>query len=332
MLLSEAIEQFIAAHRHQWAQRTTYWYQRRLMSLTNYLGDIQVETITAQNLRDWMYWQVAEKSYSDNTRAGNHLAATLMFRWLNKNGLIDENHFENPGNQLDRPKIREQVQPKAKHDVVFNLLKFIEDELGEMPTASRQYIIARRDLAMFWLMISTGCRRVELTRLQMKDFEIEMVSGQRMGVIRFIGKGFLQRRNYIAHEALIALEEWLAVRPEPATQAIFVSTSRNESGKYARFWTSHINRQITIWAKKAGLEEETLTPHSFRRAYATYAASQNVPITLIQKQLGHASITTTMEYIKHDDAGLLGESQRIIGLLKNQWEEKNSKNRTTKEI
>lgn len=322
MLLSTAIEQFLAAHRHRWSGNTLVWYRARATTLLNYLGDIDVETITAQNLRDWMYWQVAEMEYSDSTKAGNWLAVSTMFEMLTAKGIVSENHFDNPGNNLDRPKIREQIRPKAKHEVVFKFLDFIEREaVGYLERkAHTAYLCAKRDIAMLWLMISTGCRRIEVQRLSKNDVQIEHLDGKRMGVIRFIGKNFKQRRNYIAGKPLAAIEVWLELRPEPASDDTLFLSSRPRNGLYYAVSNTFLNDRLEYWAKKGGFENETLNPHSFRRAYATYAVANGTPVTVVQRQLGHEDISTTMRYIKHDEAALRTASSRILDVLENDWE------------
>lgn len=322
MLLSEAIERFVADNRHRWAPTTASWYARMATPLIFFMGDVNVETITPQDLRDWMYWQVAEKEYSDNTRVGMYLSVSKMFEYLARVGIATD-HFNEPGSNLKRPKIREQVQEKAKHRVIFSFLEFIEHEIAGYlgRRAYESSAIGTRDLAMIWLLLSTGCRRVEISRLQMRDFEIQKTDGKRLGVIRFIGKGLKQRRNYISKEPLEAMENWLAVRPEANSDdhdGLFLAM-RPINGVYRPLREKAVNARIQYWAKKGGFQNETLNPHAFRRAFATYAVSNGVPITVVQKQLGHSDVKTTMHYIKHDEEALLNQSKRILDVLANDW-------------
>jgi integrase/recombinase XerD len=51
--------------------------------------------------------------------------------------------------------------------------------------------------------------------------------------------------------------------------------------------------------KKAGIDKP-ITPHSFRRSFATLLHNKEVQLTTIQRLLGHESIQTTEKYIHND--------------------------------
>ena len=48
--------------------------------------------------------------------------------------------------------------------------------------------------------------------------------------------------------------------------------------------------------KKAGIDKH-ISPHTFRRSFATLLNNKNVHLTTIQKLLGHSQINTTANYI-----------------------------------
>jgi integrase/recombinase XerD len=57
--------------------------------------------------------------------------------------------------------------------------------------------------------------------------------------------------------------------------------------------------------KRAGLVARggrEISPHILRHSFAKNCLNQGVPITVVQKLLGHASITSTMVYLKVDPA------------------------------
>ena len=69
---------------------------------------------------------------------------------------------------------------------------------------------------------------------------------------------------------------------------------------------------ITRWyfkplLKKLGIEYKTL--YALRHTFASLSAQRNIPMSAIQKQLGHKKLSTTLDfYIKHD---LLAEENDI---------------------
>lgn len=62
--------------------------------------------------------------------------------------------------------------------------------------------------------------------------------------------------------------------------------------------------------KKAGIEKR-ITPHSFRRSFATLLHNNKAQLTTIQRLLGHESITTTETYIQNDFDYLYEDYSRI---------------------
>ena len=58
---------------------------------------------------------------------------------------------------------------------------------------------------------------------------------------------------------------------------------------------AYARKTLTDVAKKAGFHE--FSPHSLRHYCATFLLSHGVDVHLVQKQLGHSSISTTERYL-----------------------------------
>jgi integrase len=87
-------------------------------------------------------------------------------------------------------------------------------------------------------------------------------------------------------------------------------------GRYARtdpvpLSNSALHKLIRRHCKAAGILERLRHPHVLRAFYATTlaSASEGVPIHVIARRLGHASIETTNRYLVEvaDDTGAVGE-------------------------
>ncbi|MBK9129438.1 MAG: tyrosine-type recombinase/integrase [Phycisphaerales bacterium] len=58
----------------------------------------------------------------------------------------------------------------------------------------------------------------------------------------------------------------------------------------------HAHRIVARAARVAGLEKD-VSPHWFRHAHASHALDRGCPIHLVQSDLGHASVSTTGQYL-----------------------------------
>ncbi|CAI2161554.1 13849_t:CDS:10 [Funneliformis geosporum] len=80
----------------------------------------------------------------------------------------------------------------------------------------------------------------------------------------------------------------------------------------------YIRAMINLRTRKAGINK-LITPHSFRRSFATLLNNQGCNLTTIQKLLGHSHITTTAAYI-HNDYDTLFKDYKVQSLLEKQHE------------
>jgi site-specific recombinase XerD len=55
-------------------------------------------------------------------------------------------------------------------------------------------------------------------------------------------------------------------------------------------------------AARAGVDPGHITPHKFRHSFATETYEETSDIVLVQEQLGHSNLETTMVYTKIADA------------------------------
>jgi integrase/recombinase XerD len=63
-------------------------------------------------------------------------------------------------------------------------------------------------------------------------------------------------------------------------------------------------------SKKADLSKN-ITPHTFRRSFATLLYQKGAQLMTIQKLLGHSSVQTTESYIQNDWDYLYGDYSRL---------------------
>ena len=70
-----------------------------------------------------------------------------------------------------------------------------------------------------------------------------------------------------------------------------------------------VERMCRLWGEAA--EVANCTPHRWRHTFATTLLRQGTPLEVIQKVLGHASITTTQVYAQVADEA---EFRAMLGM------------------
>lgn len=149
-----------------------------------------------------------------------------------------------------------------------------------------------RDVAMLHIMRGGGLRRDEVASMDIDTYDIEA------GAVRIVGKGDKPRVVYLPPAAVGALTAWLAIRGMH-TGALF--TRINKAGTI----TPHGMTSQAVYdvvRRRMALCDVSIRPHDLRRTYATNEAKRGTPLTVLQRQLGHASLATTSIYMMHDDA------------------------------
>jgi len=152
-------------------------------------------------------------------------------------------------------------------------------------------IESTRDRAIFLLMLRCGLRVGEARNLSLSDLYLYPVSG---GLPRLWlhGKGDQERVVYLSSQALTTLEAWLEIRPNGKEQAVFV----NRCGK--RLTVTGIQLQLASHCERAEL---WITCHQLRHTFARHLVEARVPVTTIQKLMGHARLRTTELYLHISD-------------------------------
>lgn len=151
-----------------------------------------------------------------------------------------------------------------------------------------------RNRALIVVLWRSGLRIGEALALRAKDINLEA------GTITILhGKGDRARTVGIDPQAAAVLDQWLtrrrALRLPPAAP-IFCTISQPRPGRPMH--SSCVRETFKDLAMKAGIEKR-VHPHGMRHTHASELAREGVPVHVIRKQLGHASLATTERYIDH---------------------------------
>ena len=153
-------------------------------------------------------------------------------------------------------------------------------------------ICGPRDRAMFLLMLRCGLRVGEVRNLSLPDLYLEPAQGS-LPRLWLHGKGGKQRVVYLSSQPLAALQVWLDIRPNTKAEAVFL----NRFGQ--RLTVTGIQDRLAHYCRQAGL---WFTCHQLRHTFGRHLTEARVPVTTIQRLLGHAHLRTTEVYLHISDA------------------------------
>jgi integrase/recombinase XerD len=194
---------------------------------------------------------------------------------------LRENRIQNnPTSLIEAPK-PEKPLPKTLTE------QQVEDLLNAADTSDA---IGLRDRAMLEILYATGLRVSELVGLQLNQVSIDP------GVVRIIGKGGKERLVPLGEVSLNWLQKYMQhgrtelLDNKLPCSDVFV-TKRGKGMSRQAFWYL-IKRYATI----IDVDEQSMSPHTLRHAFATHLLNHGADLRVVQMLLGHADISTTQIY------------------------------------
>lgn len=277
------------------ADRTVTCYRKDLERLQELVEPASPADVTVDVLRDL---QVRLLS-GDAAKKGRPLDAGTVSRitsvWRSFFGfLAEEERLErDPTARLEHPKVPKRVPG----DVLTK---------GELKRVLRSPDVTTphglRDHALLDLLFSTGLRSAEVQALDLGDLD----HPQREVVVR-AGKGDKGRIVPLTRSAYGSLRQYL-----DEARGTFVTGHRDS--RTALFLTNRGRRIHHVFlhylvkdaCAAAGIKKR-VSPHTFRRTFATLLLRNGVSVRHIQALLGHESLDTTAKYLRLDRAELRRE-------------------------
>ncbi|MBI3738653.1 MAG: tyrosine-type recombinase/integrase [Chloroflexi bacterium] len=262
-----------------------YWRRRKPGTSTalHYASDVTIffkwtaelspETITVHDVDRFIEWQ-CHLGRRPTTIRRRIIALRMFYDFLAylhdrpiPNPVIGHRHYVDCGSPL----------PRAVTDEV----------LQGLFTALKPHL---RDRTIFTLMLHAGLRVGEVVNLGVAD--VQLASG-RTPQLRLNGKGQRERIVYLSATAAECLREYLATRLFGNDTRVFL----NRRGQPITI--TGIQLQLAKYCRQANI---WITCHQLRHTFASRLLAADVPVTSIQKLLGHRSLRTTQRYIQVADS------------------------------
>ena len=212
--------------------------------------NLPIDEITTEILRNYLV------DYKSNSKAGmvtiDNIRRTLssFFAWLENEDYI----VKSPVRRIHKVKTTRRV----KETLTDENLEKLRDTCSNV-----------RDLAILELLISTGMRVGEITRLNISDMNFQ----ERSCVV--LGKGNSEREVYFSAKSKMYIKKYLETRTDD-NEALFVSLIK----PYNRLGISGIEILIRNLGKEANINK--VHPHKFRRTMAIMAINKCMPIEQVQ--------------------------------------------------
>jgi integrase/recombinase XerD len=257
-----------------------YWRRRKLGTSTalHYSSDVRVffkwavdlspETITVHDVDRFIEWQQS-LGRAPATIQRRLIALRMFYDYLAyafgqevPNPIVPRRHYISRGRQLPR-------------SIPLNELELLFTAVGDH----------LRDRTIFTLMLHAGLRIGEVINLRLGDVYL---LENRSPHLLVNGKGQRERIVYLSSMASELLEEYLVFRSNNGEDRVFL----NRRGK--PITTTGIQLQLAKYCHQAGI---WVTCHQLRHTFACYMIAAEVPVTSVQKMLGHVSLRTTQLYV-----------------------------------
>lgn len=258
--------------------------------------------ITALDVKAWRAHLTDARRLAAAT-VNNYLAGVRAFcGWAVEAGEAEHNPAAGIKGLKQVPEAPKWLTKQAQ----YKLLRTCEQQvqLGDVRTGGDMTqpgaIWPRRDRAIVVLLLNAGLRLAEAAALRLDDLEIKPRSGK-VTVRR--GKGRKKRTVRLNADARKALQDWLDVRPQATSEAVFLSQ------KGGRLRARSISGRVTALGDLAGLEH--LTPHMLRHSLAKNMVDAGVPLDRVAKALGHSNLDTTKRYTTPSEQDMQNEMEKV---------------------
>ena len=256
--------------------------------------NMELTEIRVSDIKEWKNTLLSTYALSKSRYVKYHRVLNFIFKYAYENELIEKN----PMTLVDRTS-KLFVKPKNRDSEYYT-------------TAEAKRIM---DAADGWFKVfittlfHTGIRTGEALALQWSDIDFEnnqitIQRSVRKGVIKDTTKTGIDRKIDL-NKPLKALLLKSRAKLQVATPWLFPNSRTNLPYSEPK---SLIRYHLKPILKKLGIKYRTL--YATRHTFATSAVENSIPLTYIQRQLGHQKLSTTTDYyIKN---GLLGDDGRDV--------------------
>lgn len=297
--MPDYVKTYIRAIHNRTSTRTRYEYLKDIQSFLDYEQDVLGHNIMLSDIAKlsktdfeeyFEYMEHYEKNGKEITNGRTSIKRKLsslrhFFAYLFENNMIPSDEIR----KVEMPKLHKKEIIRLDDDEAIDFLDAVEkgDSLTKKQKDYHQ-LQSTRDMAIVYLLLSTGIRVSECAELDMDDINLTKYQAH------ITRKGGDESIVYFSDEAAkyIAayIDERKNIKPKNKIEkALFLSSRRTRLG------VRSIELLVKKYAKRA-VPAKKITPHKLRATYATNLYNETNDIYLVAETLGHKDVTTTKDH------------------------------------
>lgn len=270
------IERFLAEGADV-APTTKETYRKALRQFFRWYESRGLSSVTRADI---LAFKNAELSRIQANTVGAYLSALKsFFKWLESEKLYPNVAAGVKGVKLSKGHRKDALTPSQ----VRHVLKRLEGDAD----------IAKRNYALFNLLVRTGLRTIEVYRANIGD--IRNKGAQQVLYIQGKGRSHKDEFIVLTDAAARPLFDYLAMRERRGKDdPLFISHSTRSYGK--RLSLRSIREVAKNALRSAGYDDDRLTTHSLRHTAVTLALLGGASLQQAQAMARHTNINTTLIY------------------------------------
>lgn len=283
LLLSQALEGFYLARRADgYSPDTIDQYDWALSRWLKFIGDKPVKEVTSTDARAYL-GQLHGGSLSATSIFHIWKAIKAFYKWA-----CPELDLPRVMDNLKQPAYKtKEISPLSSADIEKLLSASVTVKAENMAGAYEyHHPYAARNRLILLVMLDTGVRVGELSRLNVQDINLENCE---VTVKPFRSSVKSRPRTvFIGRRTQKELWKYLLGREQTKNDPLFLSSSGR------RMTADSIKHLVRRISQRAGVAAH---PHAFRHTFAIEYLRNNGDVFTLQRLLGHSSLDMTRQYL-----------------------------------
>lgn len=274
--LTDARQQFIGHLKGRGRSSATILaYSKDIEQLVDLLASKNItnpQEVALEDLRAFMN-KLAKENYTTKSISRKTNSVRTFFRFLQFSNLTPDN----PSTQLEHPHL-ESKPPRILAKLEYRALR----------DAARA---DARSLAIIELLLQTGIRISELSKITLDDLHLE---GPEPTLYIHPAEGSVERTIPFTPSVIEAVKNYLEVRgriPKATGKTLFITKTGRQ------LLIRNIRSVIDRYFRLAGVENTKV--NDLRHTWVATQLSAGVPLVVVAKLAGHKRLTTTEKYLQY---------------------------------